>query len=147
MTRLSFAEAAAAPALALLIACASAGCGDGETPSLKNFTFDGQAQDSPLVLLLRDDFEDPDGNLANGSLTTFINDRATSAGDLELFPIFVQSGVDPEATSGRLEFVLELSFVDGPPEDGTSFELGARAVDEDGNASSTQELRLALSSE
>ena len=128
------------------LAFAAGGCGDGVTPSLSNLRFDGQAPDSPLVLLLSFDFVDEDGDLAEGGLDTFINQRATSAGSLEMLPIFLQSGVEPGATSGRLEFVLELSFNE-EPRDGSSFSLGARAIDAARNTSTTQEIRLRLESE
>lgn len=130
-----------AATLSLLTLCA---CGDGRTPALANLSFDGQAPDSPLVLLLSVDFEDDIGDLSDGGLDTFINQRATSAGALELLPIFLQSDVEPDARSGTLDFVLELSFRDGAPQDGTSFTLGARATDGAGNTSGTQEIKLRL---
>lgn len=126
--------------LAVALGC---GCGDGRTPQLSSFRFDGQAPDSPLVLLLSVAFTDDDGDLGEGTLETFINQRATSAGGLELLPIFLQSDVEPEATSGVLEFVLELSFRE-EPESGSSFSLGARAEDAAGNTSTTQEIKLRL---
>jgi hypothetical protein len=118
-------------------------CGDPETPRLSSLHFDGQAPDSPLVLLLSIAFEDADGNLGQGDLETFINQKATSAGALDLLPIFLQSDVDPSSTEGLLHFVLELSFNE-EPQSGTSFTLGARAVDEAKNTSSTQEIKLRL---
>lgn len=132
-----------ATALPLLMA-ALAGCGDGRTPQLSGFRFDGQAEDSPLVLLLSLEFTDVDGDLADGVLDTFINSEPTSAGPLPLLPIFIASDVDPGAEQGRLEFVLELSFADPPPASGSSFSLGARATDGDNNTSTTQEIRLKL---
>lgn len=140
-----------APLLFTFAACAltlalSLGCGDGRTPRLTSLRFDGQAPDSPLVLLLSVSFEDDDGDLGAGGLETFINQKPTSAGALELLPIFLQSDVDPEATTGVLDFVLELSFNE-EPQDGSSFTLGARAVDGARNASSTQEIKLRLQTE
>jgi hypothetical protein len=128
-----------------LLVCALlvSACGDGRTPSLSSLSFDGQAPDSPLVLLLSVEFEDDDGDLADGGLDTFINQKATSAGALDLLPIFLQSEVAPEATSGRLEFVLELSFNE-EQQPGSSFTLGARAADGAGNTSTTQEIKLRL---
>ena len=70
-------------------------CGDGVTPVLSDLAFEGQAVDSPLVLLLRVDFNDPDADLADGHLETFINKRATSAGQLPLLPLYLQSDLDP----------------------------------------------------
>jgi hypothetical protein len=134
----------------------SAACNDGHTPALTNLKYNGAAPDSPLVLLLSLDFEDGDGDLASCTaiearegdrcvLDTFINDRPTSAGPLPLLPIFVKSGVTSSATSGTLNFVLELSFNgDAPPQDGSTFSLGARASDESQNTSTTQEIKLRL---
>ncbi len=131
-------------ALSLLVLCA---CGDGRTPALTRFSLDGQAEDSPLVLLLSLDFEDDVGDLAAGRLDTFINQRATSVGSLDLLPIFLRSDVEPDALSGSLHFVLELSFSDGPPANGTTFTLGARATDGAGNVSDMQEIKLSLESQ
>lgn len=133
-------------ALLVLVTLPLAACGDPQTPRLLALQFDGQAPDSPLVLLLSVAFEDEDGDLGEGGLETFINQKATSAGALELLPIFLQSDVDPSATEGVLRFVLELSFRE-EPQSGTSFTLGARAVDGAQHTSSTQEIKLRLESE
>lgn len=125
----------------LLALCA---CPDGQTPALSHLSFDGQAPDSPVVLLLSVAFEDDIGDLSDGVLDTFINQRATSAGSLDLLPIFLRSDIEPDATSGTLHFVLELSFNDNVPDDGTTFTLGARATDSAGNASTMQEIKLRL---
>ncbi|MBI1946607.1 MAG: hypothetical protein HYS27_12990 [Deltaproteobacteria bacterium] len=134
------------PALsfAALLAAALSGCGDGHTPRLSNLRLDGQAPDSPLVLLLSFDFVDEDGDLADGVLDTFLNSSPTSAGPLPLLPIFIGSDVEPGASQGHLEFVLELSFADPPPSSGSSFTMGTRATDGGDNTSTTQELRLKL---
>jgi hypothetical protein len=139
------ARAAAAPLFALVAPLfLLGGCGSPGEPALSNLRFDGQAKDSPLVLLLSVDFRDDDANLAGGVLETFINQRPTSAGPLPLRPIFLSSDVDERATSGTLKFVLELAFADEPPPSGTAFTLGARVSDDDANASATQEIRLKL---
>lgn len=137
--------------LALLTAVASAppllgGCGVPGDPVLSGLRFHGQAKDSPLVLLLSVDFRDDDGNLSDGVLETFINQRPTSAGPLPLLPLFLSSELDERASSGTIDFVLELAFADDPPDSGTSFTLGARASDGADNTSSTQEIRLKLES-
>lgn len=134
---------------AYLTALASApllvgGCGAPGDPVLSNLRFHGQAEDSPLVLLLAVDFRDDDGNLSDGVLETFINQSPTSAGPLPLLPLFLGSDVDERATSGSLDFVLELAFADEAPASGTTFTLGARASDGADNTSSTQEIRLKL---
>ncbi len=117
-------------------------------PALSNLSFNGPAPDSSVVLLLSVDFEDDDGDLSKGDLTTFINQRPTSAGALPLLPIFLQSGLDEGATDGTLDFVLELSFsASNPPASGSSFTLGARASDGAGHTSGTQEIKLRLENE
>lgn len=130
--------------LPALLTAALAGCGDGRTPQLSNLTLDGQAPDSPLVLLLSLDFADDDGDLADGVLDTFINSEPTSAGPMPLLPIFISSDVEPGADRGHLEFVLELSFADPAPATGSTFTMGARATDGDNRTSTTQEVRLKL---
>ncbi len=130
--------------LSVVCAVAAAGCGDGRTPRLGGLHLDGQAPDSPLVLLLSFDFVDDDGDMADGVLDTFINGTPTSAGPMPLLPMFVASDLEPGETQGHLEFVLELSFADPPPPSGASFTLGARATDGANNTSTTQELRLKL---
>jgi hypothetical protein len=130
--------------LTALAGVALAGCGEPGTPRLSNLHLDGQAPDSPLVLLLSLDFADDDADLSDGVLDTFINNEPTSAGPLPLLPIFVGSDVDTAATAGHLEFVLELSFADPAPPSGSTFTLGARATDAADRTSTTQEVRLQL---
>lgn len=137
-------------ALLLGAAALCAGCGpaDPSTPRLSALSFDGQAPDSTLVLLMSVHFEDEDGDLGRGQLETFINQTATSAGPIPLLGIFVQNDVPLDAVEGELEFVLELSFPDEEsdwPAEGSTFRLGTRAIDAEGNASSTVEVALRLS--
>lgn len=132
---------------ALLLLClglVAAGCDDGVTPILSSFRFDGPAEDSPLVLLLSVDFHDGDGDLADGVMETFIDDRPTSAGALGLTNLFLESGVAPGATDGTLRFVLELAFGVNAPAPGASFTLGVRATDGRQHSSSTQEITLQI---
>lgn len=139
-------------ALLLLAACA-AGCGvaaDPAAPRLSELTYEGQAPDSTLVLLMSVQFADGDGDLGDGVLETFINGKATSAGPIPLSGIFVLNDVALDATEGRLEFTLELSFPDDEearPDDGSTFRLGTRAVDVAGNESTTEQVALRLSYE
>jgi hypothetical protein len=120
------------------------GCDDGYTPSLSNLTFEGPAPDAATVLLLTVDFYDGDGDLGSGALATFIDGEPTSAGPLDLLPIFLRSDVPVDATEGSLEFVLELSIGATPPPSGTTFHLGVRASDVRQNTSSTVEIPLKL---
>jgi hypothetical protein len=131
------------PLLLLLLAPISA-CDDGFTPSLSNFAFDGQARDSPTVLLLSTDFHDANGDLGLGALETFIDSRPTDAGALPLAPLFAQSGLEVDATDGDLQFVLELNLTVSAPESGSTFKLGVRATDAAGNSSPTSEITLQL---
>jgi hypothetical protein len=138
-----------------LLVAALAACSDGHTPSLTSLHFDGVSPDSTLVLLLSTTFEDPDGDLATCPaaspprsdicvLDTFINEKPTSAGPLQLFPMFVQAGLPSTATEGTLHFVLELSFDGPPPASGSTFTLGARVSDAQQNTSATNEIHLKL---
>lgn len=127
------------------------GCDDGVTPALSDFKFDGAAPDSPLVLLLSVAFHDGNGDLGvdrggaeRGQLETFIDERPTQAGALALTPLFLESGLAPEATDGRINFVLELAFGDDAPPSGSTFSLGCRATDAARNSSSTQEINLKI---
>ena len=129
----------------LLAACAVVGgCDDGFSPSLSNLRYDGPARDSATVLLLSVDFHDGDGDLGRGRLGTFIDGEPTSAGALDLLPIFLRSDLAANATDGTLGFVLELSIGASPPPSGTTFHLGVRATDVAGHASSTVEIPLTL---
>ena len=130
---------------AVLTTCAVvAGCDDGFSPSLSNLRFDGPAKDSATVLLLSVDFHDGDGDLGRGTLATFIDGEPTSAGALELLPIFLRSELPVNATDGTLQFVLELALGGSPPPSGTSFHLGVRATDIAEHPSATDEIPLTL---
>jgi hypothetical protein len=126
------------------LAVVGAGCDDGYTPTLSDLRYDGPAPDSATVLLLSTDFRDGDGDLGTGFLETFIDGDPTSAGPLDLLPIFLRSDVPVSATEGRLEFVLELSLGATPPPSGAAFELGVRATDAVANTSATETIRLTL---
>ncbi len=120
------------------------GCDDGVTPALSDFRFDGSAEDSALVLLLSVDFHDGDGDLSDGVLETFIDDRPTTAGALGLTALFLESGLALGVTDGTLEFVLELAL-DSSAVPGGTFRIGARATDGLQHSSSTQEITLKIS--
>lgn len=117
------------------------GCYDGVSPSLHDLRFDGQAPDSPVVLLFSVDFEDPNGDLGHGLLETFINGRASGLGALGLEPTFLWNELPLDATEGTLELVLELSLAE-PPSDGAEFELGVRALDSLGHVSAPATVRM-----
>ena len=131
--------------LAAVLPLALCACDDGVTPSLHDFRFDGQSPDSSSVLLLSTGFHDGDGDLVGGNMETFIDARPTSAGALELRPIFGFSDLADNATEGRLEFVLELNVAAGEaPPVGTTFRLGIRVSDAQRNTSPTSEITLRL---
>jgi hypothetical protein len=129
---------------AVVVVVVCAGCDDGFTPSLSDLRFDGPAPDSATVLLLSVDFHDGDGDLGRGYLETFIEGDPTSAGALDLLPIFLRSDVPLNALDGTLELVLELSLGADPPASGTSFALGVRVTDAAQNTSSTEDVTLKL---
>jgi hypothetical protein len=124
-------------------------CGCGGPLELSNFRLDGQAPDSPLVLLLSVDFRSEQRTLGTGVLETFIEGRPTSAGRLPMPPLFLQAGLALDAPEGTLPFVLELSLGDNPPPSGSVFRLGVRATDAGSeesppNSSATQEIRVRI---
>lgn len=128
-------------ALSLSTLLASCTPGDGRTPRVEELRFDGQAPDSELVLLFTARLTDPDGDLGEGVLETFINRSPSALGALELRPLFLFNEVPLDATEGEIEFSLELAL-NGLPDEGTRFELGVRAVDASGNASEVESLEL-----
>lgn len=131
-------------ALALCAGCPQA-CSDGMTPQVTDLRMTGQAPDSTTVMLMEADFFDPDGDLGQGSLETFIDANPTSLGGLAMQPIFVRSGVPLDATEGTLSFVLELSVAGALPESGTQFSLGVVVTDAADHSSERAEARVELS--
>ena len=133
--------------LGMLSLCALllSACGDNVTPALKDFTFDGQAPDSSVVMLFGISFDDPDGDLGDGRLETFINGRATSVGALPMRQLFLDEALPPDTTVGRLHFVLELSLTSQTlPESGSTFDVGVRAVDAASHTSGMLEQRVKI---
>lgn len=133
------------PLFALSASLALGACGDPRIPSIKDLRYDGQAKDSPLVILMSLDFEDADGDLADGTLQAFIDGQVVfdEGSPPALLPLFARADLASDATSGTLGFVLELSFGGGePPPAGTVFSVGARLTDAEGHTSSTEETRL-----
>ena len=120
------------------------GCpNDIVSPRINELTFVGQAPDAPSVLIFQVDFEDPDGDLGDGVLETFINSRPSGIGLLELNSIFLFSELPLDATRGSFDFVIEVSFDEDTPA-GASFEFGARLLDSSENNSSTTTINLKL---
>ena len=118
---------------------------DGVTPHVSDLRMAGQAPDSTLVMLMEADFTDPDGDLGDGNLETYIDANPTSLGGLSLRPIFIRSGLPLEAAEGTLDFVLELSVTESLlPDSGTQFSLGVVLIDLAGNASERAEVQVAL---
>ena len=140
--------------LALLSLCAPLlagvmGCGDGVTPELRALRYMGQAPDSRAVLLFEIDFVDEDGDLDQGVLETFIGQRTSALGALDLTPIFARSGLQEGETSGTLDVVVELALPRGEPlpDDGSSFDLGFRAQDGQQHASDLAQVKLTITHE
>lgn len=116
---------------------------DGRTPRVEELRFDGQAPDSELVLLFTAHIVDPDGDVGDGNLQTFINRSPSALGALPLRPLFLMNEVPLDATDCEIGFALELAL-NGDPQPGTRFELGVRAVDVAGNASELASVELEL---
>ena len=133
------------PFLAVLLGVfLGAGCDDGVTPSLSNFVFEGPARDSASVLLLSVEFHDGDGDLGDGTMETFIDQRPAGAGRQTLLPIFLQSGVPADAVEGKLDLVLELNTGSERPAVGTAFGLGIRVTDAQAHTSASTEITLTV---
>ncbi len=133
---------------ALGILAFGSACGDGVTPELRALRYLGQAPDSTAVLLFELDFFDGDGDLGDGLLETFIGQRTSELGALDLTPIFARSDLDVDATEGTLDVVVELAFPrDEPlPADGSTFDLGFRAIDAAQRTSNLVQVGLTLNS-
>jgi hypothetical protein len=120
------------------------GCGDGVTPVINSLGYDGQAPDSPLVLLFHMVLHDDNGDLAAGSYETFLNDRATASSNQALFPLFLDAGLAPTATDGPVNFIVELALPAGEVQHGSSVHLSVRVTDESAHTSNTQAVALRL---
>ena len=129
----------------IVLQTACAGSIDGETPYLGPLEFLGQAPDSPMVLLLRTAFDDPDGDLGSGVLEVMVNDQSSGIGALDLEPLFFENNLDLDDTSGVLDFVVEVALDSSSvPEGGALFKIGVRAVDAETHVSNTQEVTLEI---
>ena len=131
----------------LFLQSACTGSLDGQTPSLGPLEFIGQAPDSPMVLLLRTAFDDPDGDLGGGVLEVLVNDQDSGLGALDLEPLFFENNLNLDDTSGVIDFVVEVSLGSSIPEGGAVFKIGVRAVDAQLNVSNTQEVNLEISAQ
>ncbi len=127
-------------AWALGVVGALAACGDPAAPHIDSFRFDGQAEDSPSVLLFSLSFLDDDGDLGGGVLETFVNGRASGLGPLSLERIFLWNALPLDARAGRLDLVMQLSGE--ALDDQQVFEVGVRAIDELGHVSEPASVRL-----
>jgi hypothetical protein len=127
----------------LLLLLAAVGCAEPGAPVVEALRYDGQAPDSTLVLLFSIDFSDDEGDLGEGKLETFINQRVAGNGIQSLRPLFLQAGERLDATSGTVPFVIELNFA-GAPERGAGFSVGVRLTDEGEQTSTTKETSLRI---
>lgn len=119
------------------------GCVESEAPRIVDFRYDGQAPDSPSVLLFSLDFEDLDRDLGGGVMETFVDGRASGLGQVALGPIFRWSETPLDASEGSLEFVLELA-IENVPETNRSFTVGVRLIDSLTHVSQPSEIRLSI---
>ncbi|MCP4504460.1 MAG: hypothetical protein GY822_31510 [Deltaproteobacteria bacterium] len=133
----------------LLFVCTiSIGCNDGVSPQVSNLSYDGQASDVSTLLLFTLEFADPNGDLGDGRMETFINNRASELPPLALQPLFLREDISLTATQGLLPFEVELSLGSDPstwPDEGTGFEFGVRLEDEEGHFSDVCTLKLTFS--
>lgn len=119
------------------------GCLESEAPRIIDFRYDGQAPDSPSVLLFSLDFEDIGRDLGQGVMETFVDGRASGLGQIELAPIFRWNEIPLDAPAGSLEFVLELA-IENVPDANRSFSVGVRLVDQLLHVSMPSEVRLSI---
>lgn len=124
-----------------LLLCA--GCPESGAPRILDFRYDGQAPDSPSVLLFSLDFEDLERDLGAGVMETFVDGRASGLGQVELAPIFRWNETPLDASAGSLEFVLELA-IENVPESNRTFSVGVRLVDQLSNVSLPREVQLSI---
>lgn len=131
-------------AATLLVAFAGASAcemSDGRSPEVRSVEFLGQGPDAPLVVITRITFFDPNGDLGEGTLESFVNGRPSGLGILELTPYFLFAELPLDANEGSFDFQLELNLDDDGPES-SSFDLGFRLIDALGNTSTTRAVRL-----
>jgi hypothetical protein len=130
--------------LSLLVsALLFAACGDGVTPEITALNFKGQAPDAPLVVVTEVEFSDPDGDLADGFIETFVNNKPSGLGQLSLVPYFLFAEEPLNAGFGAFDFQLELNLGEDT-EDVAVFDLGFRLTDAAGHVSPTKSIRLRL---
>ncbi len=130
-------------ALAATLLAGALGCSDGVTPEVRALRFVGQAPDAPLVIVTEVEFFDPDGDLAEGFLESFVNNKPSGLGQMDLLPFFLFEEHPLNLTVGTFNFQLELNL--GPEaEDVAVFDLGIRLTDASGHVSPTKSIRLRL---
>lgn len=137
--------------LPMLVACMVGGSclssqqRDTTLPLLTGLQFDGVAPESPTVLLFHVDFRDSDGNLSAGTLTPYINGKATGESPAQLKELFLENNLALDTPAGTLEFVLEIQIAgDSRPESGSHFDVGFRVTDGDGNESNEPTVTLEI---
>lgn len=123
------------PRALALVAALLAGCGAG-VPSLGELGCshgDGACQTgtNPYQLELSVRFDDADADLSRGVGRFFVEGHPQAV--FALRPVFQQSGVDLDATSGTLKLTVNLDLPE--PRDGALFDLGFEVEDEAGNVS------------
>lgn len=132
--------------LVALSALGAPGCtSDPLAPRVSALEFVGQSPHNTMVLVFDVSFEDSDADLADGTLTVFVNGRATSAGPRAMRDVFVENDLEPAVVRGKLSVSLELSWSsDAVPENGSQFELGVELIDGAGRSSGVHNQRLVL---
>jgi hypothetical protein len=128
------------------IAFVLAACGAQEAPVLSEFTFVGQAQESPSVLLFTVDFQDSDGDLGDGATQFLLNGEQTDLEPLSNQAVFLANELPLDARQGTLEFVVELAFDDESlAAEQEEFEFSVKMNDAAGYDSNAVHVTLLLS--
>lgn len=139
--------------IGLAVAPAGAGCGGDDcseapssspnAPVVTLFDLRGQLDGDPWTLIFEVAFEDEDGDLSAGRAEFFLNAERSDT-SVALFDVFRQTGLEPDATRGKLG--IPLRFAD-TVQDGASVRLGVQLVDEADHRSNCYSFDLAFSVE
>ena len=128
------------------MAWALSACGATDAPVLSELIFLGQAEENAAVLLFTVNFEDPDGDLGEGATVFLLNGEKTGLEPLSNQAVFIANDLPFDATSGTLEFVVELAFEDESlAADQEEFEFSVKMNDAAGYDSNTVQVTLLLS--
>lgn len=145
---------AAHRARALLLAAVAAVCAlacgpalPAGAPVVHALSYDGQAQQNPLVLLFSLQFEDADGDLGDGTLRPLVNGRPTEEEPLAMLDLLLTAGLALNAAAGTVTFELEVEMDLDPatrPKEGSTFTVGTELTDAAGHQSNRPSVTLRI---